>query len=195
MQNNQPDQWQINLKFGSESFRNGMDPASFIGYLAKLGEINVQTFDDAIPLWKNFDPESCYLRFSIQLTGEAITLQKIEEVFEFVEDDCEIDIQQMTGDDSAEASLGDQCLWTADGSLTIYNVLDVKSQLDELLVQDFSDYVFDLSQVEEVDTAGIQLLLCFKKLLLSQNKSFKVESVSTDVAALFSRYHLSEGLA
>lgn len=85
--------WHISLRFGPNALRNGMDPASFIGYLTKLGELkNVTLVDDAIPQWDEFDPESCHLGFEIQLISASATKDSIEEVFEFVQDDCKISI-------------------------------------------------------------------------------------------------------
>ncbi len=42
--------WHISLRFGIDALRNGMDPASFIGYLNKMGDLtSVVLLDDAIP--------------------------------------------------------------------------------------------------------------------------------------------------
>jgi two-component system chemotaxis sensor kinase CheA len=85
--------WHISLRFGPNALRNGMDPASFINYLNKIGELNsVTLIDDAIPQWSEFDPENCYLGFEIVLIAPDATKEKIEEVFEFVQDDCKISI-------------------------------------------------------------------------------------------------------
>ena len=84
--------WHISLRFGEDSLRNGMDPNSFINYLNKLGDIeHIVVIDDAMPVWDDFDPESCYLGFEIQLKAST-TKQEIEDVFEFVLDDCTINI-------------------------------------------------------------------------------------------------------
>lgn len=85
--------WHISLRFGPNALRNGMDPASFIGYLSKIGELkSVTLIDDAIPQWSEFDPESCYLGFEIVLIASNAKKETIEEVFEFVQDDCKISI-------------------------------------------------------------------------------------------------------
>jgi len=85
--------WHISLRFGVNALRNGMDPASFIGYLSKLGEIkNVTLIEDAIPHWQEFDAESCYLGFEISLLAPDTNKEALEEVFEFVQDDCKISI-------------------------------------------------------------------------------------------------------
>ncbi|MDH3355451.1 MAG: chemotaxis protein CheA, partial [Chromatiales bacterium] len=85
--------WHISLRFGPNALRNGMDPASFINYLAKIGEIkSVILIDDGIPAWAEFDPENCYLGFEIVLIAPNTNKETIEEVFEFVQDDCKISI-------------------------------------------------------------------------------------------------------
>ena len=81
------------MRFGPDALRNGMDPSSFINYLSNIGEIKTVTLiDDALPAWKNFDPETCYLGFEIVLIAPQTNKETIEEVFEFVQDDCKISI-------------------------------------------------------------------------------------------------------
>ncbi len=84
------DLWHISLRFGRGTFRSGMDPLSFIRYLERLGSIAglVTLFDD-IPPPEEMDPESCYLGFEIAFRSDA-DLATIENVFEFVRDDCDI---------------------------------------------------------------------------------------------------------
>lgn len=88
----QTDNWHVSLRFGREMFRNGMDPLSFIQYLGGIGQITfVTTVEDAMPDWAEMDAESCYLGFEISFRSEASKCE-IENVFEFVRDDCEIHI-------------------------------------------------------------------------------------------------------
>jgi len=85
--------WHISLRFGPNVFRNGMDPASFITYLHNIGDLlSVTLIDDAIPTWSEFDPESCYLGFEIVLIAPNADKETLEDVFEFVQDDCKISI-------------------------------------------------------------------------------------------------------
>lgn len=84
--------WHISLRFGHDVLRNGMDPLSFITYLSTVGDIvNITTIDDNLPPVDEMDPESCYLGFEIDLKSET-DKETIENVFEFVKDDCEIHI-------------------------------------------------------------------------------------------------------
>ncbi|HJV86090.1 MAG TPA: chemotaxis protein CheA [Noviherbaspirillum sp.] len=84
--------WHISLRFGSEVLRNGMDPLSFLRYLGKLGRIvGIVTLTDAIPALDTIDPESCFLGFEIAFASDA-DKAAIDNVFEFVRDDCRIAI-------------------------------------------------------------------------------------------------------
>ncbi|PRC91129.1 Hpt domain-containing protein [Solimicrobium silvestre] len=84
--------WQISLRFGPDVLRNGMEPLSFIRYLAKLGTIaGIVTLIDAVPDSEKMNPESCYLGFEITLSSAA-DQATIENVFEFLRDDCSIQL-------------------------------------------------------------------------------------------------------
>jgi len=84
--------WHISLRFGPDVLRNGMDPLSFLRYLCRLGTIiGIATLPDAIPDANEMDPESCYLGFEIAFDSQA-EKAAIENVFEFVRDDCSIRI-------------------------------------------------------------------------------------------------------
>ncbi|WP_434624503.1 chemotaxis protein CheA [Pseudomonas sp. Z1-29] len=84
--------WHITLRFGQEVFRNGMDPLSFLRYLQTLGEIvEITTLTEAMPAIEAWDAESCYLGFDIGFRSSA-GHAAINEVFDFVREDCVIDI-------------------------------------------------------------------------------------------------------
>ncbi len=84
--------WVISLDFKKDTFRNGFDPLSFIRYLEKLGDIREVITDlEDVPFAEEMDPESCYLSFKILLNSSA-SKAEIESVFEFVLDDCDIQI-------------------------------------------------------------------------------------------------------
>jgi two-component system chemotaxis sensor kinase CheA len=86
------DCWHISLRFGRDVLKNRMDPLSFIRHLGKLGTITgIVTLPDAIPPAEEMDPESCYLGFEIAFNSE-IDKAAIENAFEFVRDDCALQI-------------------------------------------------------------------------------------------------------
>ncbi len=84
--------WHLSLRFGADVLRNGMDPLSFIRYLATLGTIEqLVTLPDAVPALDTMDAESCHLGFEIAFRSDA-DRAAIENVFEFVIDDCALRI-------------------------------------------------------------------------------------------------------
>ncbi|GBG01086.1 chemotaxis protein CheA [Azospira sp. I13] len=86
------DSWHISLRFGQNVLRNGMDPLSFLRYLATLGQIvNIETLPDAMPDAEQMDPESCYLGFEIKFKSD-VDKAAIEGVFDFVRDECSLHI-------------------------------------------------------------------------------------------------------
>ncbi|ALD98951.1 chemotaxis protein CheA [Pseudomonas syringae] len=84
--------WHISLRFGVDVFRNGMDPLSFLRYLNTLGQmVQVTTVTDSIPAVEAWDPESCHLGFEIDFRSAA-GHAAINEVFDFVREDCAVEI-------------------------------------------------------------------------------------------------------
>ncbi|MEE4305809.1 chemotaxis protein CheA [Pseudomonas alliivorans] len=84
--------WHISLRFGVDVFRNGMDPLSFLRYLNTLGQmVQVTTVTDSIPAVEEWDPESCHLGFEIDFRSAA-GHAAINEVFDFVREDCAVEI-------------------------------------------------------------------------------------------------------
>ena len=86
------DAWHISIRFGPAVLRNGMDPLAFLQYLSSLGEIiAITTLADGMPVAAQMDPECCYLGFEIRFQTRASKVQ-IEQVFEFVREDCALRI-------------------------------------------------------------------------------------------------------
>ena len=75
--------WQIEVHYGEDVFRDGMDPVSQLSFLQTLGTIEQVSTKWLFP--ENFDPESCYLQMQLSFASTASKTQ-IEDVFEFVQD-------------------------------------------------------------------------------------------------------------
>lgn len=107
--------WLINIQFGLDTYRNGMDPTSFVQYLQTLGQVSlISTFslpEDAL----EFEPESCYLGLNIEFIGTA-TEEELYAVFEFVRDDCELSITPINNTQDSTMDL--QELLTTTGVVT-----------------------------------------------------------------------------
>jgi two-component system chemotaxis sensor kinase CheA len=86
------DAWHISVRFGANVLRQGMDPLSFLRFLAGQGEIlSMETIADGLPPADEMDPESCYLGFEIRFQTRG-SKADIEHVFEFCRDDCTLNI-------------------------------------------------------------------------------------------------------
>ncbi|WDU65188.1 chemotaxis protein CheA [Pseudomonas poae] len=88
--------WQISIDFSEALLRNGFDPAAFLRYLKRLGEIiTLQTRTERLPGLDTFDPEACYLGFALTLRSAA-SRQEIVDVFEFILDFCTLTVEPLT---------------------------------------------------------------------------------------------------
>ncbi len=86
------DCWHISLRFGKNVFRDGLDPYSFISYLSEKGEIqNIKTVYEDMPAGDEMIADLCYLGFEMDFRS-TMTKKDIEDVFDFVSNDCDIRI-------------------------------------------------------------------------------------------------------
>ncbi len=84
--------WQVEVQFGADVFRNGLDPLGFLRYLGTLGTVcSVHTRLLAVPPLATFNAETCHLSCTIAMTGE-LSAERIASAFEFVRDDCTLQI-------------------------------------------------------------------------------------------------------
>ncbi|HNX22687.1 MAG TPA: chemotaxis protein CheA [Spirochaetota bacterium] len=86
------DCWHISLRFGRNVFKDGLDPYSFISYLGEKGEIqNIKTVYEDMPYGSEMKADLCYLGFEMDFRS-SINKKEIEDVFDFVMNDCNIRI-------------------------------------------------------------------------------------------------------
>lgn len=83
------DQWHIEFRPHKELLRNGNEPSRLLEELGALGSIAARVDASAVPCIEALDPESCYLSWTVALEGE-IARQEIEEVFDWVEGECDL---------------------------------------------------------------------------------------------------------
>jgi len=87
--------WTIHFKPHEHLLRTGNDPARIIKELKTLGELETQTDISQLPPFKDIEPSASYFSWDFQLTGNAegaATQAAIEEIFNWVEDDCDLKI-------------------------------------------------------------------------------------------------------
>ncbi|MCF6283006.1 MAG: chemotaxis protein CheA [Candidatus Polarisedimenticolaceae bacterium] len=120
--------WHISLRFTAEILRNGMDPLSFFRYLDTIGDIvHLTTIDDNIPALAEMNPEDSYLGFELDLLSPA-TKDEIEEVFEFVQEDCDLHIIPPNSHISLYAALIDEL---PDENMRIGEILTLSGTLTQ----------------------------------------------------------------
>ncbi|MCD4668133.1 MAG: Hpt domain-containing protein, partial [Sulfurimonas sp.] len=84
--------WQIDIKLLEEFYTSGMDIINIISFLKDLGTLEkVELITSEIPLIQNYQPLSAYIGFHIELSTDS-PYEDIEEVFEFILDDLELNI-------------------------------------------------------------------------------------------------------
>jgi len=84
--------WHISLRFKQSIFVDGLDPQSFISYLNEIGKIEqVMVLAHDVTAFGDIDPELCYLGFEIVFNAQT-TKETIENVFDFLSEDCELRI-------------------------------------------------------------------------------------------------------
>ncbi|UKE48319.1 chemotaxis protein CheA [Xanthomonas cerealis] len=84
--------WRISLQLFSDALRFGNSPLHLIRCLRSLGTLEaVRTQHERVPALPELDPEACYLGFDILLRSDA-PQSAIEDIFEFVRDDCELQV-------------------------------------------------------------------------------------------------------
>jgi two-component system chemotaxis sensor kinase CheA len=78
--------WHLSIRFDPDMMRQGLDPVSYLQYLADFGEImSVAVLWEAMPGAAEMDPETCYMGLEIGLLTSA-SKEALEGVFEFVKD-------------------------------------------------------------------------------------------------------------
>lgn len=76
-------------------YKNGHEPLYLFQALAELGSLDVEIDDHELPSFDEYDPDIPYLSWKMKLQTES-SQAAIEEIFEFVETLCEIDIRDIT---------------------------------------------------------------------------------------------------
>lgn len=83
------------------------------------------------------------------------------------------------------------CKLSIDNDMTIYSIDDLKNDFSKE-IEVYKEFEINLSDVEEIDSSGIQLLLALKNELMKNEKKFKITAVSGPVEKLIERYGLAE---
>jgi two-component system, chemotaxis family, sensor kinase CheA len=94
--------WRIDFAPHAALFRNANEPLLLVRELKRLGPVTVACDQSHLPAISALNPEDAYLRWTFQLDAAA-TRAQIDEIFEFVADDCDLAIHPLTAEADAPA--------------------------------------------------------------------------------------------
>ncbi|MDM8565198.1 chemotaxis protein CheA [Candidatus Halobeggiatoa sp. HSG11] len=86
-------EWHIEFKPELPILKTGNDPINLFRELQELGELEIIANTDAMPDFADLEPQLCYLSWNLVLNTTADRAD-IEEVFEWIIDECELNITE-----------------------------------------------------------------------------------------------------
>jgi len=91
-----PQGWKIHFNPHQHLLQTGNDPVRMLRELASLGELTAEMSDRKLPPFSDLEPEDSYLSWDLTLIGD-IPEEEVVEVFEWVDDDCDLSIELIPG--------------------------------------------------------------------------------------------------
>lgn len=96
--------WLIHFTPHVGMLTTGNDPIRMFRVLSELGELSIDADVSKIPAFDDFIAEECYISWQLTLKGD-IRKEDIEEVFEWVVDDCDLEISPLEKPNSEQAKV------------------------------------------------------------------------------------------
>ncbi len=87
--------WDIGFVPNKDLLQAGHEPAFMFEALAELGELKVVPAIDRLPELSALNPEEIFINWQLQLASDCDE-SEIQEIFEWVEDECDLTIQRNT---------------------------------------------------------------------------------------------------
>jgi len=99
-------EWEITFKPPKDLYQTGSDPIRLFRQLEFLGKVSVSVDASQLPSFDKVDPLDCYLVWNIHLQAtEPLLLPQLKEIFEWVEDDSDLQYTPIQPSDSAASDL------------------------------------------------------------------------------------------
>ncbi len=89
--------YRIRFRPTRQCFLNGTNPLPLLDELRALGQLSLVADTEAIPPLEQMDPECCYIGWDMLLTTAADE-NTLRDVFIFVEEDADLEIERLPGD-------------------------------------------------------------------------------------------------
>lgn len=91
-----PSPWLLTMRPTAAMYAKGHDAALFLRELGRLGEIKVSLDASGLPVLADLEPEASVLTWTVELSAD-IAERAILDVFDFVGDDCVIELRRASG--------------------------------------------------------------------------------------------------
>ncbi|MBL4638129.1 MAG: chemotaxis protein CheA [Proteobacteria bacterium] len=99
--------WKIDFRPHLHMLQTGNDPVRMIRELNSLGELSVIVDESRLPPFSDLEPEDSYLAWHMELRSD-VAKDEIVEIFEWVDDDCDLTIEPLFGTASATVVTEDE---------------------------------------------------------------------------------------
>ena len=143
--------WHISLHLKEHFFETGMDLISIIAFLKHLGTLHsVSTLVENLPTLEEIDPYKPYLGFEIEFEGD-VKKEDIIEVFEFVEDDIELNVFSVDKTQKEEPPIQNEPIIIEDIQIKIEEIQPKKESTNKQITP--------ISQSLRVDSSKIDILI------------------------------------
>lgn len=177
--------WKVVFKPYPDILATGNDPYRVIRELKRLGECQVEVSTENLPDLEELDPEKLYLSWTVELDGSCEE-SEIREIFEWLEDDCDLEIQRLVDPVEGEQVSDD---FSVPAKVPVVEV--GKKPVDNVFQRDVED--IGIASVESssirVDTEKIEHLInLVGELVITQS------AISQYSANLTEHVHLQAGL-
>jgi two-component system chemotaxis sensor kinase CheA len=93
--------WHVRMRLARDVMANGTNPILLLDELRSLGTATITPLTDEIPRLEDLDPASCYIGWDILLTSRE-PRQAIEDVFIFVRDEMQLEIEPLESGNTAQ---------------------------------------------------------------------------------------------
>lgn len=120
--------WLIYFKPHLHLFQTGNDPVRMLRELASLGELSSELIDDELPLFSDLEPEDSYLAWQLTLKGD-IPKEDVAEIFEWVDEDCDLTIEPIAVDISNEVVIEEAISVSEPGDSQEENTVESEQEL------------------------------------------------------------------
>jgi len=97
-----PRTWRIRMRLPRDVLAHGTNPILLLDELCSLGSATVTPLTDEIPLLQDLDPAACYTGWEVLLTSSE-PRQAIEDVFIFVRDEMQLEMEPMESVEKSQA--------------------------------------------------------------------------------------------